>query len=222
MRAGLLCQSQCCEEVLRRCWWERGQAPAPLQFEQGLRAFFHRSRPREEWVVSIVDYSATLDVSGDASVPPTNRVLHRLGKVRRLQGVSRRLLARHMNVEVAAIRRQEESADLPISVLYAWQKVLEVPMAELLSDADENLSQPLLERARLVRLMKTALALLEQADSPAVRSMAQGLVDQLIKVMPELSGISPWHLVGQRRRRDELGVAAMRTLSEDVLINLDE
>jgi transcriptional regulator with XRE-family HTH domain len=172
--------------------------------------------------VSIVDYSATLGVSSEASVPPTNRVLHRLGKVRRLQGVSRRLLARHLNVEVAEIRRQEESADLPISVLYAWQKVLEVPVAELLLDSDENLSRPLLERARLVRLMKTALALVEQADGPAVRSLAQTLADQLTKIMPELSGISPWHLVGQRRRRDELGIAAMRTLSEDVLANIDE
>ena len=50
--------------------------------------------------------------------------------------------------------------------------------------------------------------------------MAQTLVDQLVEVMPELQGISAWHAVGKRRRLDELGIAAMRTLSDDVFIDL--
>ena len=50
--------------------------------------------------------------------------------------------------------------------------------------------------------------------------MAQTLVDQLVEVMPELQGISAWHAIGKRRRLDELGIAAMRTFSEDVFITL--
>ncbi len=88
------------------------------------------------------------------------------------------------------------------------------------SNRKTSLSQPLLQRAQLVRLMKTALAILEQADNETTRGMAQTLVDQLVEVMPELQGISAWHAVGKRRRLDELGIAAMRTLSEDVFIDL--
>ena len=171
--------------------------------------------------MSIVGYSAGAEACGEVGVAVNHRVLHRLATVRRLQGLSRRTVARRMNVEVAVIRRQEdETSDLPLSVLYEWQKVLEVPIAELLVDSDDALSQPLLQRAQLVRLMKTALALLEQADNEATRLMAQTLVDQLIEVMPELQGISAWHAVGRRRSLNELGIAATRSMSEDIFVDL--
>jgi len=125
-----------------------------------------------------------------------------------------------MNVSMAEIRRQEkEDNDLPLSVLYEWHKILEVPMAELLVESDGRLSQPLKQRAELVRLMKTALAILEQAEKDSERRMAQSLVDQLIEVMPQLQGVSAWNAVGARRSLDECGVAALRTLSEDVFLN---
>ena len=41
-------------------------------------------------------------------------------------------------------------------------------------------------------------------------------------MMPELQGVSPWHAVGKRRRLDELGVAAQRSLSDDVFVDLSE
>jgi transcriptional regulator with XRE-family HTH domain len=170
--------------------------------------------------MSIVEYSAGIDVSREVHVPVTRRTYHRLATVRRLQGISRRTLARRMNVEVEEIRRQEETSDLPLSILYQWQKILDVPVAELLVESEEALSQPLMQRAQLVRLMKTALALVEQADNEAIRTMAQTLVDQLVEVMPELQGISAWHAVGTRRRLNELGIAATRTMSEDVFVDL--
>jgi transcriptional regulator with XRE-family HTH domain len=149
--------------------------------------------------------------------------LHRLATVRRLQGISRRMLARRLNVDIVELRRQEEeTSDLPLSVLYEWQKVLDVPIAELLIEPEDELSQPLIQRAQLVRLMKTALAILEQADCKATRALAQKLVDELVEVMPELQGISPWNAVGKRRGLDELGVAALRTLSEEVFLNYVE
>ena len=117
--------------------------------------------------MSIVDCVAP-SVNGEVSIPATPRPLHRLAMVRRLQGISRGTLARRMNVSVTEIRRQEEETnDLPLSLLYKWQKILDVPIAELLVDSEDSLSQPLLQRAQLVRLMKTALSLLEQAESEA-------------------------------------------------------
>ena len=58
--------------------------------------------------MSIVECSVGNDASGEVGVPVNHRALHRLGTVRRLQGISRRTLARRLNVEVAEIRRQEE------------------------------------------------------------------------------------------------------------------
>ena len=173
--------------------------------------------------MSSVDCTSETGGHGELNLPASGRTLHRLAAVRRLQGISRRTVARRMNCEVSEIRRQEdETFDLPLSKLYEWQKALEVPIAELLVESEDTLSQPLLQRAQLVRLMKTALALLEQADQEAIRLMAQTLVDQLVEVMPELQGVSAWHAVGKRRRLDELGVAATRTLSDDVFVDLSD
>jgi transcriptional regulator with XRE-family HTH domain len=152
------------------------------------------------------------------------RALHRLAMVRRLQGISRRTVARRMHVEVADVRSQEDPAsDLPISQLYQWQQALEVPVSELLVESEDALSQPLMRRAQLVRLMKTALAIRQQVEEDdSMGVLAQTLIDQLVQVMPELSGISAWHAVGKRRRPHELGIAAQRSLSDDVFIDLME
>jgi transcriptional regulator with XRE-family HTH domain len=173
--------------------------------------------------MSIVDYLAGAGHANGNGHSAPRSPLHRLATVRRLQGVSRRTLARRLNTEVTEIRRQEEeTADLPLSTLYDWQRALEVPVAELLVESEDALSEPLLKRAQLVRLMKTALAIQEQADQDAIRLMAQTLVDQLLEIMPELRGVSAWHAVGKRRRLDELGIAAERTLSDDVFLDLTD
>ncbi len=174
--------------------------------------------------MSQVDWTPdTSEALEDVKLPVKGRALHRLAAVRRLQGVSRRTLARRMNVEVSQIRCEEqENSDLPLSKLYEWQEALEVPISELLVESQDVLSQPLLQRAQLVRLMKTSLALLEQADQDAIRLMAQTLIEQLVEIMPELQGVSAWHAVGKRRSLDELGIAAMRTLSDDVFVDFPE
>jgi transcriptional regulator with XRE-family HTH domain len=145
------------------------------------------------------------------------RALHRLAEVRRRQGITRRTLARRLNTDVATVKLLEQpTSDLPLSILYAWQEVLDAPVAELLVDSEEPLSAPVLKRAQMVRLMKTAGAILERASQPSIRRMAQMLVDQLCEVMPELKGVSPWHAVGRRRTQDELGQAAYRRIPTEV------
>jgi transcriptional regulator with XRE-family HTH domain len=148
------------------------------------------------------------------------RPLQRLAMVRRLQGISRRTLARRLNVEVDEGRLQErDTPDLPLSLLYAWQKALDVPVAELLVEAGDTLVSPILERSQLVRLMKTVLAVRDQTRQESIRRMVQTMYEQLIEIMPELAKIGPWHAVGKRRRLCELGVAAQRHLTEAVFID---
>ena len=175
--------------------------------------------------MSIGNFGTThSDVPSEVSVPPAEaQPLQRVAMVRRLQGLSRRTVARRMNIEVDEVRRQEcETTDLPLSALMAWQKALDVPVGELLVESGEALASPILERSQLVRLMKTVLAVREQAKQEAIRRMAQTMYDQLIEIMPELAKIGPWHVVGKRRRLNELGVAAQRHLTEDVFIDRGE
>ena len=56
-------------------------------------------------------------------------------------------------------------------------------------EQDEDLSQPILKRIRMVRLMKTSQSIQELATQPRVRRMAHNLIDQLIEPMPELQGV---------------------------------
>ena len=153
-------------------------------------------------------------VNGHAPEPPAHAPLHRLHAVRQQQGVSLRRVARALKVEPSEVRRQEnDQTDLPLSALYAWQKVLDVPLSELLVESDDPLSAPILERARLLKLMKTAAAIREKADSPALRRLVQMLINQLVEIMPELEDVTPWHVVGQRRRLEEYGAVVERRLS---------
>lgn len=143
--------------------------------------------------------------------------LHRLGEARRQENVSRGTVARRLGITVEEVRRQEcETTDLPLSVLYKWAKVLDQPVTELLQETGYSLSLPLFNRAHMALVMKTAMTILERAGDPRTKRLAQTMVDQLIEIMPELRGVDAWQIVGKRRRRDELGIAAERSLPDEV------
>jgi transcriptional regulator with XRE-family HTH domain len=156
-----------------------------------------------------------------AMVTPVPRAspLHRLGEVRRQENISRRTIARRLGISVAVARRQEQATtDLLLSVLYKWREVLDVPLIELLEEPKESLSSPIQKRSELLRLMKTAAAIRDHAQEPAIRRMGQTLVDQLIDMIPELRDVGSWHVVGQRRRRDEHGRIAELILPESIFL----
>jgi transcriptional regulator with XRE-family HTH domain len=143
------------------------------------------------------------------------RPLHRIQEVRRLQGMSLRTAARQLGTDVRSIRAQEQaSTDLKLSDLYRWQEALEVPVSELLVEDDEPLSRNIRERAQLVKIMKSARALLETAESASTRRMTENLIEQLSELMPELAEVSAWHSVGQRRSLDEMGRIAEQPISD--------
>jgi len=155
--------------------------------------------------------------SAPASRSNRQRPLQRLAEVRRQQNVSLRNVARRMHVDTDTVRKQEEpTADIPLSVLYEWQAILEVPLASLLIDSDSQLSSPVEHRAKLVRVMKTAAAILERAEGPRMRRLAQMLVEQLIDLMPELKDVGAWNTVGRRRNQDDFGRIMERTVSDEV------
>ena len=147
---------------------------------------------------------------------PSDRPLHRLREVREQQGLALRRVAQLMGAESRVLRREElPTTDIPLSRLYQWQQALDVPVAELLVDSASMLSAPVLARARLVRIMKTVTALKEKAAHTALRASVNSLEQQMLEIMPELSGIHPWQAVGQRRSLEEFGRIAERPYSTD-------
>lgn len=144
--------------------------------------------------------------------------VHRIRTVRLQQGTSLRSVARQTGTDVRQLRLQEqESTDLRLSDLFKWQKALDVPLAELLVEPDSALSRPILDRARLIRVMKTVAAIRERAQSVGIQRMAEMLVEQLVEIMPELREVSPWHNFGQRRGLDECGRIVENTIPDDLM-----
>ena len=89
--------------------------------------------------------------------------LHRIREIRAQHDVSLRSLARKMHVPMREIRAQEDpSCDLPLTAVYRWQQALNVPAAEILVEPDDRLSAPVNIRARLLRMMKTVITILEE------------------------------------------------------------
>jgi ribosome-binding protein aMBF1 (putative translation factor) len=117
------------------------------------------------------------------SAAPASVALQQVGEARRRQGLSVRCVAQRLNMTIGDVRAQEEpDADMSLSELYRWQSVLEVPLEELLADPQETLSSRVLTRARMLRVMKTAQALVSQARESARRDHAgvegsRGLAD---------------------------------------------
>ncbi len=145
----------------------------------------------------------------DAAAP-----LHRIAEVRRQQGVSLRAARQSLGLTSEHVQRQEqENYDLLLSELYKWQRVLDVPVTELLVEPNRQLSQPISKRASMVKVMKTAATILEGAPCSETRALAQRLIGQLLEIMPELEGVSAWPSVGQRRSLDEMGRIAQHPLS---------
>jgi hypothetical protein len=150
------------------------------------------------------------------AVPPTSvRPLHRIADARRRQNVSVRSAARRMQTSMEQVRKQEDpNCDMLLSDLHRWQRALEVPITELLVDCDAPLSEPVLTRARLLRVMKTVKAIQESATGPSIQRFTAMLEQQLVELMPELKDVTPWHSVGQRRSPNELGRIAERVLPD--------
>ena len=144
---------------------------------------------------------ADIVAAPNVGVRRPSRALHRLAEVRRIQGLSQRTVARRLRLDMASVKQMErEDTDLPLSALYEWQKALDVPVGELLVEPDEPLSTPVMKRAQLVRLMKTAMAIKERSGQPAIQRLAEVLVNQLIE--------------------SELGQAAIRQIADRMLEEL--
>ncbi len=156
----------------------------------------------------------------EAIVDRTPQRYHRLAEVRREQGVSSRSMARRLGIDAQQLRQQESpDFDLRLSELHRWQAALEVPLADLLVEPQDDFACPVHQRAQLLKIMKTAKAILELATQPRVARLAQMLSEQLVALMPELEQVSAWPNYGGRRPADELGKTLEHPVSTRDLVS---
>ena len=143
--------------------------------------------------------------SADGNVSDPERIFHRTRDVRIQQGLSVRTMARRLGIDLRSYRRLEDPGyDLTLSQLQAIQRALDVPIQDLLFD-QHTLSRPVEERAKLVRVMKTAVALRESGAPTRVQRMCTMLCEQLVDLMPELATVGGWPQFGARRGQSALG-----------------
>lgn len=156
--------------------------------------------------------------SGTGNKSP--RKLHRIRELRKQQGVSLRTASRKLGMPASQVREEEKpGSDLLVSQLSQWADILDVPIADLLEEPQNNLSSPIRERAKLVRIMKTVKAISERTQEANIGILAEVLVDQLTDLMPELAEINAWNNVGQRRSLNDLGQIAERRISCDSIVS---
>ena len=73
---------------------------------------------------------------------------HRIRTIREREGISLKTISRRSRIGMQRLRQEEdETRDLSLSQLYAWQQALRVPISELVVDAEEALEW--LDRRRL-------------------------------------------------------------------------
>ncbi len=159
------------------------------------------------WLVDVgakpdtaANLAAAATAAAPANSPPPPKPLHRLGEVRRREGLTRRKLAQRLGIPVAQVQEQEKpSSDMLLSELYRWQEALDVPATELLNEPNGELSPPVHLRTRLLRAMKTVRTLEAGARQASVRRLAAMLAEQLVEIMPELKDTTAWPALGFRR-----------------------
>ncbi len=140
------------------------------------------------------------------------RKLHRISEARKQQAISLRTIARRTGLDMKSLRAQEDPhSDLLLSELLVWQQALEVPLVDLIEDDAQPLSRPVRERACMVRVMKTVVAMSELGGSPRIQRLVDMLKQQLIEVMPELAEVGGWPQHGSRRSQ-----SASRTIEQQV------
>lgn len=164
------------------------------------------------------DFQTTHDATSCSRTPvgsARTRSLNRIAEVQKQQGVSPRSIVRRTGLSMDQVRRQSApDADLKLSELLVWQRALEVPLADLMVDADAPLSSPVLDRARMLRAMKTVRAMKDANDDPTIGRFILMLENQMLEIMPELQDVAAWHSVGQRRTHDEVGRVAERQVPD--------
>ena len=150
-------------------------------------------------------------------VEQADRPVNRIAFVREQQEMTLRSVARQTGIDVRTLRKQEKpTANLTLTELAKWSKALDVPVVNLIEEPESTLDNPVKKRAAMVRIMRSAMSIHDEAASAKMHALAETLVSQLVELMPELDGLAAWPQYGQRRGPEEVGRVAERPLRIDL------
>ena len=133
------------------------------------------------------------------------RGFHRLAAVRRRERVSLQCVAKHLGIPLREAALQEDpNTDLPLSIIYDWHRVLDVPISELLVEPNESLAESVQTRAQLVRVMKTTMLLRHRTKDSRIGRLAENLFNDLVQIMPELAEVKSLPVHGNIRSQADV------------------
>ncbi len=192
--------------------------PNPLEFVSGPQSTQPTVAETEEDLCE--DEESQLDVPTVAQLP---KDLQRVAEARKQQGFSLRTISRRTGLDLRTLRAHEvPSTDMKLSELRAWQMALEVPLVDLIEDDLQPLSSPVKDRAMLVRIMKTVVAIKEAGGSPRIQRLADMLFDQMVALMPELKEIGAWPQHGGRRASGNSRIVEQQINTRSLGSGMDE
>ena len=170
--------------------------PTPLQFLSGPQKT-QPTAPTSDAKTEMCDDDTQPKPETPLRLPKN---LQRVAQAREQQGFSLRTISRRTGMDLRTLRSHEQpTTDMKLSELRAWQLALEVPLVDLIEDDLQPLSSPVKDRAMLVRIMKTVVAIKEAGGSPRIQRLSDMLFDQMVALMPELKEIGAWPQHGGRR-----------------------
>lgn len=139
---------------------------------------------------------------------------HYLAETIKNQRISLNVCAKRLGItKEEALAQIDPDSNLTLQQLFDWSEVLEVPIAELLP-FDAKLSDPIRNRALLLRVMKTARQIQRISKDTPVEFVAATLVAQLLELAPDFATVEAWPSVGKSRLAQSPGLAARRIDSE--------
>ncbi|MEM9659430.1 MAG: hypothetical protein AAF961_13815 [Planctomycetota bacterium] len=162
------------------------------------------------------DYSAAPRQKRAAKRAATQpRRLHRIADVMRQENMTIRNAATRMKVTQSRVKREmSPNQDLTITDLMRWQKMLKVPLADLIAEPTDELSPQVQLRGGLLKAMRTVRTIQEATSDPREAKLAERLAQQLTALMPELCHAAAWPSVGQRRTLDEEGAISQHPMPD--------
>jgi transcriptional regulator with XRE-family HTH domain len=120
--------------------------------------------------------------------------------------------AKALGLDIRVAREQEKpNADLHLSELYAWAKVLGVPAADLLDEPDADLSRIVMQRATYCKIGKTITTIRERCKDKMVRRMVDYLADLVLAATPEFKNLPGWTFT-QKSGKEPLAVTLGHSL----------
>ena len=189
---------------------------------KGARTFITGFETQGSFMISYSCVSAATSLTGfvrTGSVPAVRtrktgekKVYHMIAEVRKREGIPIKKCAKLLGISVEEAREQEDPATpLTAAQLSEWKRALKVPYSEFYGRDDDDLDDPIRNRAGMLKAMKSAKSLREMVRCPSERAVVDNLIGQLTELMPELAKVSAWPKVGQSHEAGRFG----RTVTDE-------